>query len=92
MACRRIVKLRRCLLLWPLVVPTRATAFRGYKARSQNGVDFSSLFDRISMLEPEADWFLHSSKELLLCGSPKAPDRRLSKLALQRLVELIAEK
>ena len=28
MACRRIVKLRRGLLLWPLVGPTRATAWR----------------------------------------------------------------
>src|SRR5262249_38378901 len=28
MACRRIVKLRRDLLLWPLVGPTRATARR----------------------------------------------------------------
>jgi hypothetical protein len=28
MACRRIVKLRRGLLLWPLVGPTRATALR----------------------------------------------------------------
>jgi hypothetical protein len=28
MACRRIVKLRRGLLLWPLVGPTRATARR----------------------------------------------------------------
>lgn len=67
------------------------TGFRGYKARSQDGVDFSSVFERIRRLEPEADWFLHSSKELLLCGSPKAPDRRLSKLSLQQLVELVAE-
>jgi len=68
-----------------------ATGFRGYKARSQDGVDFTDVANQIRVLEPEADWFLHSSRELLLCGSPKAPDRRLSKLSLHRLAELIAD-
>jgi hypothetical protein len=65
-------------------------AYRGYKARSQDGVDFTDLFHEVSALEPDADWFLHSSKELLLCGSAKAPDRRLSKLNLDQLADLIA--
>jgi hypothetical protein len=64
--------------------------YRGYKARTQDGVNFTELFHEISALEPDADWFLHSSKELLLCGSAKAPDRRLSKLNLDQLVDLIA--
>jgi hypothetical protein len=63
--------------------------YRGYKARSRDGVDFSSLFREVTALEPQADWFLHSSKELLLCGSPKAPNRRLSHLSLDQLVDLI---
>jgi hypothetical protein len=64
--------------------------YRGYKARSQDGVDFTDLFHEVSAREPDADWFLHSSKELLLCGSAKAPDRRLSKLSLDELAALIA--
>jgi hypothetical protein len=67
------------------------TGFRGYKGRSQSGVDFSDLYKRIHALEPAADWFLHASKELLLCGSAKAPDRRLSSLPLHVLVGLISE-
>lgn len=65
--------------------------YRGYKANSRSGVDFSNLFERVRSIEPDADWFLHSSKELLLCGSPKAPDRRLSRLPLSSLVDLIRE-
>ena len=35
MACRGIVKLRRGLLLWPLVGPTRATAWRASVASTE---------------------------------------------------------
>ena len=64
--------------------------YRGYKARSQAGIDFSELYNLVKGLEPEADWFLHSSRELLLCGSDKAPDRKLSSLTLDELVRLLS--
>jgi hypothetical protein len=38
-ACRRIVKLRRGLLLWPLVRPTRATARRASVTSSAESND-----------------------------------------------------
>ncbi|MGH7404556.1 MAG: chromate resistance protein ChrB domain-containing protein [Candidatus Methylomirabilales bacterium] len=65
--------------------------FRGYQAPGFSGIDFSDLFQKIKQREPDADWFLHSSKELLLCGSAKAPNKRLSRLSLRELIELIAE-
>jgi hypothetical protein len=68
------------------------TGYRGYKARSQDGVDFTKLFHEVTAHEPDADWFLHSSRELLLCGSAKAPDRRLSKLSLNELASLLVSK
>jgi hypothetical protein len=66
-----------------------ATGYRGFKGRSQSGIDFTKIYEKVCTLEPDADWFLHVSKELLLCGSAKAPDRRLSQLDLQALVRLI---
>jgi hypothetical protein len=63
--------------------------FRGFKARSQEGIDFTPIYQMVHDREPDADWFLHSSKELVLCGSPKAPDRRLSQLSLSALMDLI---
>jgi len=65
--------------------------FRGYTAPGDSDVDFSNLFEKLKNIEPEADWFLHSSKKLLLCGSEKAPDRKLSKLSLKRMISLVRE-
>jgi hypothetical protein len=44
MACRRIVKLRRGLLLWPLVGPTRATARRASVGSTEATTDGSTGF------------------------------------------------
>lgn len=83
----REIAYRHGARVFVFVDPT--TGFRGYKGRSQAGLDFSALYETIRRLEPDADWFLHASKELLLCGSAKAPDRRLSRLPLTALADLI---
>lgn len=66
------------------------TGFRGFESPGGSGVDFTEIYERIRQIEPDADWFLHSSKELLLCGSPKAPDKKLSNLPLKSLVSLVS--
>lgn len=65
--------------------------YRGFMAPGKSGVDFSPIYNKLVNLEPEADWFLHSSKELLLCGSYTAPRKKLSKLTLDKLIELVEE-
>lgn len=84
----REVAYRNGAQLFVFVDPVKG--YRGYKARSQAGIDFSELYTLVKTLEPAADWFLHSSHELLLCGSDKAPDRKLSNLTLSDLVNLIS--
>ncbi|MFW6047151.1 MAG: DHH family phosphoesterase [Candidatus Woesearchaeota archaeon] len=66
------------------------TGFAGYKASGHSKVNFKGLFEKISEIEPNADWFLHSSGQLLLCGSSKAPQKRLTSLSLIELVEIIS--
>ncbi len=66
------------------------TGFRGFQSPGGSGVDFTETYERLRQLEPGADWFLHASKELLLCGSAKAPEKRLSGLSLRELVALIS--
>jgi len=63
--------------------------YRGFMAPGDSDVDFGSLFETLREVEPEADWFLHSSKQLLLCGSRKAPDRNLSSLSLEQMIDLV---
>ena len=65
------------------------TGYAGFKADGYSDINFSNLYYRIKEIEPDADWFLHSSKQLLLCGSSKAPQKKLTKLSLNQLVEII---
>jgi len=67
----------------------KRTGYAGFKADGYSKIDFSQLFEYLIKLEPEADWFLHSSKQLLLCGSSKAPLKRLTKFSLIQLINII---
>lgn len=64
------------------------TGFRGFTAPGHSEIDYTKLFNEITKIEPQADWFLHSSRQLLLCGSLKAPNKKLSNLSLQSMVDL----
>jgi hypothetical protein len=68
------------------------SGYRGFTADGRSDVDFKSVYDKVTTIEPNADWFLHSSKQLLLCGSSKAPDKRKSNLSLNEMIELIRKK
>ena len=65
------------------------SGYRGFTASGDSPVDFSVLAERIRGLEPEADWYLHTSRRLLLCGSGKAPNRKLSSMPLERMIDLV---
>lgn len=61
----------------------------GIAAQSRSRVDLSNVYDDLRSLDGEADWYLHPSKRLLLCGTAKAPPRIPSRLSLVELVEVI---
>lgn len=65
------------------------TGFSGFKADGFSEIDFSNLFNHFRQIEPEADWFLHSSNQLLLCGSSKAPLKRQTQFSLNQLINII---
>lgn len=67
------------------------TGFAGYKVDGNSKIDLSSLYTKIKEIEPNSDWFLHSSNQLLLCGSSKAPTKKLTKLTLEQLISIIEE-
>ena len=62
--------------------------YRGYLAPGGRGVDFSEIYRKVKALEPEAEWYLHFSRDLLICGSDKAVNLRLSQLQLNELIDL----
>lgn len=54
-------------------------------------IDFTTLYERLKADEPDATWFLHASRHMILNGSAKNPDMRPSKKSLAELVEVIKE-
>ena len=47
------------------------------------------MYAKVKSLEPDAEWYLHFSKDLLICGSDKAANYKLSKLELNDLIGLV---
>ena len=52
-------------------------------------LDLTPIYTRILKADSVGSWFLHSSKHMLLNGSPKRPDQTPSPLSLLKLIEII---
>lgn len=52
-------------------------------------LDLTPIYNKILQIDSVGSWFLHSSKHMLLNGSPKRPDQIPSPLTLPRLIEII---
>jgi len=65
------------------------TNYRGFAAPGGKGIDFSGVYKKLKSIEPDAEWYLHFSKDLLICGSNKAVNNKLSKLSLHELIDLV---
>lgn len=63
--------------------------YHGFRAKAQGKVDLTEIYQKIKEIESEADWFLHQSKKLLLCGGDVAPKARKSKLNLEEMISLV---
>jgi len=64
--------------------------FRSIRAVPESSVDLTESFERAKALEPKAEWYLHHSKKMLICGSDVAENKSLSKLNLEKMCGLIA--
>lgn len=53
--------------------------------------DLTPIYEKIKKIDKMGSWFLHSSKHMLLNGSPKRPDQIPSPLSLKKLIEIIKE-
>lgn len=58
------------------------------KARPDSEVDLTQAHQKVKEKDPQATWFLHASKKMLLNGSYKNPATKFSSLSLDQLVEI----
>lgn len=50
-------------------------------------IDLESIYKKVKELDSEADWYLHQSHHMVLCGSSAAPQAKPTKLNFQQLIE-----
>ena len=60
-------------------------------ARPDSKVDLSKAYDKVKKLDPQSDWFLHSSKRLLL-NNASVIKMKPTKLSLAEIIEIIKER
>ncbi len=78
------------------VVVVRRDPRKGYvriKARpnekDKDGIDLTLAHEKLSKMDPNATWFLHVSKKMLLNGTPKNPKMKPTKLKLNDIMEVL---
>jgi hypothetical protein len=52
-------------------------------------IDLTLAYEQLSKMDPDATWYLHVSKKMLLNGSTKNPDMRPTKLTLDEIVNVL---
>ena len=60
------------------------------KGRPDSKVDLTQAKEKLAKLDPEATWFLHISKKMLLNGSTKNIKMRASKLGLKKVIDVLS--
>lgn len=50
-------------------------------------IDLEPIYQKVKQLDPQADWFLHHSHHMVICGSGTAPDSKPTKLSFEQLIE-----
>ncbi|HEX8966164.1 MAG TPA: hypothetical protein VF820_07065 [Patescibacteria group bacterium] len=78
------------------VLVVRKDPRKGYvriKARPQTetekGIDLTLAYEQLSKMDPNATWFLHVSKKMLLNGTPKNPKMVPTTLTLKQIVDVV---
>jgi hypothetical protein len=53
------------------------------------GANLTLAYEQLKKIDPDATWFLHVSKKMLLNGSPKNPKMRPTKLSLSSIIKVL---
>ena len=55
----------------------------------EKGVNLTLAYEQLKKIDPDATWFLHISKKMLLNGTPKNPKMRPTKLSLADIIRAL---
>ena len=74
------------------VIALRKDPRKGYiriKARPENKIDLTLAYEKLRKMDPDATWYLHISKKMLLNGSVKNPKMRPTKLKIDEIIKVL---
>ena len=75
---------------FPLVVIMDPTGtYHTVRANAASEIDLTSAYEALHQREPNASWYFHHSKKMLICGGDHAPSATPSTLSMQELIELL---
>lgn len=57
-------------------------------ARPDSKIDFTEVYEKVKKLDPKADWFLHSSKKMLL-NTASVAQMKPTKLSLKEIIKVL---
>ena len=57
----------------------------------KKGIDLTNVYHQLSKMDPDATWFLHVSKKMLLNGTPKNPKMVPTKLTLREIIKVLEQ-
>lgn len=60
-------------------------------SKKEKSPDFTLIYEKLSKMDPEATWYLHVSKKMLLNGTSKNPNMIPTKLSLQQILDVVKE-
>lgn len=52
-------------------------------------LDLESIYQKAKRIDPEASWYFHQSKHIIICGSHSAPGSKPTKLSFEELIEVV---
>lgn len=55
----------------------------------KDDIDLTLAYEKLSKIDPNATWYLHVSKKMLLNGTPKNPNMIPTKLTLSQIVDVL---
>ncbi len=76
------------------ILVVRKDPRKGYvriKANPDSKIDLTLAYEQFKKIDPDATWFLHVSKRMLLNGSVKNPKMRPTSLSIEKIIEVLKQ-
>lgn len=65
-----------------------AHSYHSIRANATSNIDLTPVYEELTRREPDAGWYFHHSKKMLICGGDLAPNVMPSRFSMDQLIEV----